>query len=49
VRGIVSQSGGLIGVESTPGLGSAFHVYLPALTPEPESLPVTEMLNPAAA
>ncbi len=30
VYGIVSQAGGAIGVDSAPGAGSAFHVYLPA-------------------
>ena len=30
VQGVVSQSGGCIGVESEEGKGSAFHVYLPA-------------------
>ncbi len=29
VHGIVAKSGGAIKVESTPGLGTAFHVYLP--------------------
>jgi two-component system, cell cycle sensor histidine kinase and response regulator CckA len=29
VYGIVQQSGGFIRVESTPGVGTAFHVYLP--------------------
>jgi signal transduction histidine kinase len=33
VSGIVAQSGGIISVESVPGLGTEFHVYLPALTP----------------
>jgi len=30
VYGIVQQSGGFIHVESTPGMGSSFHVYLPS-------------------
>ena len=30
VYGIVEQSGGLVSVDSTPGEGSAFHLYFPA-------------------
>ncbi len=35
VHGIVRQHDGLIGVDTSPGMGSAFHVYLPRTTSEP--------------
>jgi DNA-binding response OmpR family regulator/signal transduction histidine kinase len=35
--GIIKQGGGHIGVESAPGKGSSFKIYLPALDPTPEA------------
>ncbi len=37
VRQIVEQHGGFAAVESTPGQGTSFHVYLPAVTTVPSN------------
>jgi PAS domain S-box-containing protein len=39
VQGIVVQSGGHVGVESTPGKGATFHVYLPECGARPAEQP----------
>src|SRR6185503_19480825 len=46
VYGIVEQSGGTIRVDSAPGRGSGFHIFLPRVD-EPVALPAA--VTPAAA
>ena len=46
VHGVVEQSGGHVVVESEPGAGSAFRVFLPLTT---EAIPADEISGPAPA
>jgi len=47
VDGIVSSYGGAVHVESEPGRGATFHVYLPAAEGEPESAVQPPAASPA--
>src|SRR3989442_16007974 len=48
VYGIVRQSGGHIAVDTAPGRGSAFHIYLPRVAEAPErSGPARAVVAPA--
>jgi two-component system, cell cycle sensor histidine kinase and response regulator CckA len=46
VQGIVEQSGGMIAVESAPGAGAAFRVYLPVDTAPEEQRPAEPVKVP---
>jgi two-component system cell cycle sensor histidine kinase/response regulator CckA len=48
VYGIVKQTGGFVYVDSTPGAGTAFHIFLPRHRPEPEAQPEPQATNGAA-
>ena len=43
--GIIQQSGGFFGVQSTPGQGSAFHIFFPQADPEHEAPQPTTSLQ----
>jgi len=47
VFGIVNQAGGHVEVESEPGSGSTFHVFLPCVAIDPEVLAARETNPPA--
>jgi CheY-like chemotaxis protein len=46
VHGIVAKHGGAVTVESTPGIGTRFAIYLPRVDPIPEAQPPIEQPIP---
>jgi two-component system cell cycle sensor histidine kinase/response regulator CckA len=49
VYGVVKQTGGFIWVESNPGNGSSFEIYLPRTSEQAESVQVVTEANESAA
>jgi two-component system cell cycle sensor histidine kinase/response regulator CckA len=47
VYGIVKQTGGFVYVDSTPGEGTTFRIFLPRHRPEPEAQPESQAPNGA--
>ena len=46
VHGIVADHGGTIGIDSAPGEGTTFEIYLPRSQPPPETSAVTDSVPP---